>query len=118
MESLIANMPAAASPLDGSRRLVVKIGSALLVDDDSGHIRRSWLDALMDDVAGLRRRGVEVLIVSSGAIALGRRHLGIGHARPKLEEKQAAAATGQRSEERRVGKGCVSTCRSRGSTYP
>src|SRR3546814_3934527 len=54
MESLIANMPAAASPLDGSRRLVVKIGSALLVDDDSGHIRRSWLDALMDDVAGLR----------------------------------------------------------------
>src|SRR3546814_9711475 len=48
MESLIANMPAAASPLDGSRRLVVKIGSALLVDDDSGHIRRSWLDALID----------------------------------------------------------------------
>jgi len=87
--------PASASPLAESRRLVVKIGSALLVDDRSGRIRRGWLDALMDDVAGLRRRGVEVLIVSSGAIALGRRHLGIDHARPKLEEKQAAAATGQ-----------------------
>ena len=82
-------------PLADTRRLVVKIGSALLVDDRSGAIRRSWLDALMDDVAGLRRRGIEVLIVSSGAIALGRRHLGIGQARPKLEEKQAAAAVGQ-----------------------
>ncbi|MEQ9333075.1 glutamate 5-kinase [Thalassobaculum sp.] len=87
--------PAAASPLSAARRLVVKIGSALLVDERSGRVRRAWLDALMDDVAGLRARGVEVLIVSSGAIALGRRHLGIGHARPKLEEKQAAAATGQ-----------------------
>jgi len=89
------NTPPAASPLAEARRLVVKIGSALLVDERSGRIHRDWLDALMDDVAALRRRGVEVLIVSSGAIALGRRHLGIDHARPKLEEKQAAAATGQ-----------------------
>lgn len=87
--------PAAVSPLTDARRLVVKIGSALLVDDRSGSIRREWLDALMDDVAGLRQRGIEVLIVSSGAIALGRRHLGIGQSRPKLEEKQAAAAVGQ-----------------------
>ncbi|MEQ8818546.1 MAG: glutamate 5-kinase [Thalassobaculum sp.] len=94
-EPAAGTRPAAASPLSAARRLVVKIGSALLVDERSGRVRRAWLDALMDDVAGLRARGVEVLIVSSGAIALGRRHLGIGHARPKLEEKQAAAATGQ-----------------------
>lgn len=82
-------------PLATTRRLVIKIGSALLVDEATGAIRRSWLDALMDDVAALRAARVEVLIVSSGAIALGRRHLGLRHARPKLEEKQAAAATGQ-----------------------
>ncbi|MEO3428176.1 glutamate 5-kinase [Pelagibius sp. CAU 1746] len=77
-----------------ARRLVVKIGSALLVDDD-GQIRRPWLDALADDVAALMKRGCEVLLVSSGAIAVGRRHLGLTHKAPRLEEKQAAAATGQ-----------------------
>jgi glutamate 5-kinase len=78
-----------------ARRIVVKIGSALLVDDDSGNIRRTWLDALADDVAQCRRRGQDVIIVSSGAIAVGRRHLGLAAGRLKLEEKQAAAATGQ-----------------------
>ncbi|HEY7689481.1 MAG TPA: glutamate 5-kinase, partial [Dongiaceae bacterium] len=78
-----------------ARRIVVKIGSALLVDEDSGNIRRSWLDALADDVAQCRRRGQDVIIVSSGAIAVGRRHLGLAAGRLKLEEKQAAAATGQ-----------------------
>lgn len=77
------------------RRLVVKIGSALLVDDESGDVRRAWLDALADDVAALRAKGTEVLIVSSGAIAVGRRHLGLTGRAIKLEEKQAAAATGQ-----------------------
>ena len=81
--------------IDESRRLVIKIGSALLVDEETGALRRDWLDALADDIADLRRAGVEVLVVSSGAIALGRRHLGIDQIRPKLEEKQAAAATGQ-----------------------
>jgi glutamate 5-kinase len=81
--------------IDESRRLVIKIGSALLVDEETGAVRRPWLDALADDIAELRRAGVEVLVVSSGAIALGRRHLGIDQVRPKLEEKQAAAATGQ-----------------------
>ena len=81
--------------IDESRRLVIKIGSALLVDEETGSVRRAWLDALADDIAELRRAGVEVLVVSSGAIALGRRHLGIDQVRPKLEEKQAAAATGQ-----------------------
>ena len=80
--------------LADARRLVVKIGSALLVDDD-GKIRRQWLDALTDDVAALRKRGTEVLLVSSGAIAVGRRHLGLTHKALRLEEKQAAAATGQ-----------------------
>jgi glutamate 5-kinase len=86
---------AASRHLDDARRLVVKIGSALLVDDESGDVRRSWLDALADDVAALRARDVEVILVSSGAIAVGRRHLGLTGRALKLEEKQAAAATGQ-----------------------
>ena len=77
------------------RRLVVKIGSALLVEQESGTLRRAWLNALADDVAALVRRGVEVMIVSSGAIAVGRRHLGLTHRTLRLEESQAAAATGQ-----------------------
>jgi glutamate 5-kinase len=85
----------ALSGLAAARRLVVKIGSALLVDEARGTIRREWLDALTDDVAALMRRGTEVLLVSSGAIAVGRRHLGLTQQALRLEEKQAAAATGQ-----------------------
>ncbi|MEE8273219.1 MAG: glutamate 5-kinase, partial [Alphaproteobacteria bacterium] len=59
--------------LTAARRIVVKIGSALLVDEASGHLQRKWLDALADDVAAMRARGQQVLLVSSGAIALGRR---------------------------------------------
>ncbi|WP_420345533.1 glutamate 5-kinase [Pelagibius sp.] len=81
--------------LGRSRRLVVKIGSALLVDHARGAIHRQWLDALADDVAELMAAGTEVVLVSSGAIALGRRHLGLTQSGLKLEEKQAAAATGQ-----------------------
>jgi len=77
------------------KRLIVKIGSALLVDDATGDIRRAWLEALVADLARCRKRGQEVLIVSSGAIAVGRRHLGLTGRALKLEEKQAAAATGQ-----------------------
>jgi len=84
--------PAAA--LAAARRLVVKIGSALLVAE-RGEIRRLWLAALADDVARCRARGQEVILVSSGAIAVGRRHLGLASRRLRLEEKQAAAATGQ-----------------------
>jgi glutamate 5-kinase len=90
-----ANLAQAGERLLSARRLVVKIGSALLVDEASGAIRRDWLDALGDDVAECRRRGQEVLIVSSGAIAVGRRHLGLDSGKLRLEEKQAAAATGQ-----------------------
>ena len=86
---------ASAPALEAARRLVIKVGSALLVDEEKGDIRRAWLDALADDVARLKKRGVEVVLVSSGAIAAGRRHLGLLHKGLKLEEKQAAAATGQ-----------------------
>ena len=81
--------------LQGAKRVVVKIGSALLVDDESGRIRRAWLDALTDDVAALVENGSEVILVSSGAIAVGRRHLGLRSGNLKLEEKQASAASGQ-----------------------
>ncbi|MDE1149442.1 MAG: glutamate 5-kinase [Azospirillaceae bacterium] len=82
-------------PVLGARRLIVKIGSALLVDGETHQIRRDWLDGVCDDVAALRRRGVDVVIVSSGAVAVGREHLGLVGRPLKLEEKQAAAATGQ-----------------------
>jgi glutamate 5-kinase len=81
-------------PLSSHRRITVKIGSALLVDRESG-LKRDWLASLCADVAGLRAAGAEVLVVSSGAIALGRNVLGLGRRALKLEESQAAAAAGQ-----------------------
>ncbi len=84
-----------ARPLREARRVVIKIGSALLVDQASGRLNRAWLEALAEDVARLRKRNQEVLIVSSGAIALGRRHLGLDAGKLRLEESQAAAAVGQ-----------------------
>jgi glutamate 5-kinase len=87
---------ASASPLKSARRLVVKIGSALIVDETDGEIRTTWLDGLADDIVGLRAAGVEVIIVTSGAVAIGRGVLGFGRKRGlRLEEKQAAAAVGQ-----------------------
>ncbi len=81
-----------------SQRLVVKIGSALLAHDD-GQLRVEWLDALAQDVAALRASGVEVMLVSSGAIAVGRRLLELARGPRnqvlRLDESQAAAATGQ-----------------------
>jgi glutamate 5-kinase len=84
-----------ARPLLRARRVVIKVGSALLVDAANGRLNRAWLETLAADVAELRRRGQEVLLVSSGAIALGRRRLGLNASRLRLEEKQAAAAVGQ-----------------------
>lgn len=80
--------------LKNYRRITVKIGSALLVDRQSG-LKREWLASLADDVAALAESGAEVLVVSSGAIALGRTILGLGKRALKLEESQAAAAVGQ-----------------------
>jgi glutamate 5-kinase len=76
------------------RRLVVKIGSALLTDE-AGNVNQRWLSGIAADVAALREAGSEVLIVSSGAIAIGCRLLGIRRQRARLEMLQAAAAAGQ-----------------------
>jgi glutamate 5-kinase len=76
-------------------RIVIKIGSALFVDQETGTLDRPWLSALCDDVAELSRGGKEIVVVSSGAVALGRRELNIQTRKPLLEEKQAAAAAGQ-----------------------
>ncbi|MEW6634826.1 MAG: glutamate 5-kinase [Pseudomonadota bacterium] len=80
--------------LKSYRRITVKIGSALLVDRATG-LKRDWLTSLADDIAALANAGAEVLVVSSGAIALGRTILGLGKRALKLEESQAAAAVGQ-----------------------
>ena len=85
----------ASSRLARARRVVVKVGSALLVERSTGRVNRAWLETLASDVAALRTRGQEVVLVSSGAIALGRRQLGLGSGRLRLEESQAAAAVGQ-----------------------
>jgi len=82
-----------ARSLKAYSRIVVKIGSALLVE--KGELKRTWLDALVSDLAGLADDGSEVLIVSSGSIALGRGILGLPKGPLKLEESQAAAAAGQ-----------------------
>src|SRR6202035_4804001 len=84
-----------ASPLLQARRIVVKVGSALLVDQDTGRLNRTWLETLVEDLLRLRKRGQRVILVSSGAIALGRRRLGLAKGSLRLEESQAAAAVGQ-----------------------
>ena len=81
--------------LDRFQRIVVKVGSSLLVDRDDGAIRRDWLGALVDDLAALHMRGADVLVVSSGAIALGRTVLRLPAGALRLEDSQAAAAVGQ-----------------------
>jgi glutamate 5-kinase len=84
-----------SDPLVSAKRVVVKIGSALLVDRESGALRRDWLASVCADIAALRQEGREIIIVSSGAIALGRKALGLRDGTLKLEESQAAAAAGQ-----------------------
>lgn len=84
---------AAATPLANARRIIVKTGSALIADKD-GHPRADWLARLAADIAQWRNEGREIVLVASGAIALGRNSLGRPLLR-RLEEKQAAAALGQ-----------------------
>ncbi len=81
--------------LNTAKRLVIKVGSALLVDRQSGALRQSWLEALAEDVACLRARGTDVVLVSSGSIALGRSKLNLPASALTLEQSQAAAAVGQ-----------------------
>jgi len=81
--------------ITSAKRVVVKIGSALLVDAESGQLKRPWLESLTADLAQCRARGQEIIVVSSGAIALGRRVLRLPPGVLKLEQAQAAAAVGQ-----------------------
>jgi glutamate 5-kinase len=90
-----ASLTRGGSRLARARRVVIKIGSALLVERASGRVNRAWLESLAEDVARLRKRGQEVVIVSSGAIALGRLKLSLATGRLRLEESQASAAVGQ-----------------------
>jgi glutamate 5-kinase len=78
-----------------AKRIVVKIGSSLLVDGASGTLKADWLAALADDIAALRAAGKDVIVVSSGAIALGRNVLKLPKGALKLEDSQAAASVGQ-----------------------
>ena len=81
--------------LTSAKRIVVKIGSALLVDREKGTLKSDWLRSLADDVAWLRGQGIDVVLVSSGSIALGREVLGLPRKNLPLEQSQAAAAVGQ-----------------------
>ena len=78
-----------------ARRIVVKIGSALIVEPAKGAVKGRWLASLVEDIAAIRNEGGEVIVVSSGAIALGRRSLDLAAKPLRLEESQAAAAVGQ-----------------------
>ncbi|MEQ1715684.1 MAG: glutamate 5-kinase [Hyphomicrobium sp.] len=78
-----------------ARRVVIKIGSALLVERDTGRLKTEWLNSLMDDVCELARQGKDIVLVSSGAIALGRHALKLPKGALELEQSQAAAAVGQ-----------------------
>ncbi|SPF81307.1 glutamate 5-kinase [Pseudoprimorskyibacter insulae] len=81
--------------LSSAKRVVIKIGSALLVDKASGALRDAWLRSLAEDVTRLKARGMDVVLVSSGSIALGREVLGLPRKALPLEQSQAAAAVGQ-----------------------
>ena len=81
--------------LSKAKLVVVKVGSALLVDSASGELRRDWLNSLCADVAALKAESRQVILVSSGAIALGRRALKLKSGALRLEDSQAAAAAGQ-----------------------
>lgn len=86
---------AALNPFCETQRLVIKVGSALLVDPETGQLNDDWLSGLCADIAALKRKNIDVVLVSSGAIALGRSRLGLMEQDLSLPDKQACAATGQ-----------------------
>ncbi len=88
-------MTARTPALADFRRIVIKVGSALLVDSARGKVRLAWLTSLAEDIGALHRQGKEIMVVSSGAIALGRTVLSLPRGPLKLEDSQAAAAVGQ-----------------------
>lgn len=83
------------NPLANVKRVVIKIGSALIADDARATLRKSWLAGIAEDIAHLKAQGKQVIIVSSGAVALGRFTLGYGSKKLELAERQASAASGQ-----------------------
>jgi glutamate 5-kinase len=84
----------AAALIHAARRITIKVGSSLLVDPSERRVRKQWLASLGEDIAALRASGKQIVVVSSGAVALGRVHLGLRKS-PRLDHKQAAAAAGQ-----------------------
>jgi glutamate 5-kinase len=88
-------MSEAKERLRAARRVVVKVGSSLLVDGEMGEVRADWLASLARDIEAAKARSCQVIVVSSGAIALGRRRLALPKGPLKLEQSQAAAAVGQ-----------------------
>lgn len=88
------NYPMAKEILQQANRIVVKVGSSLLVDEKTG-LRKQWLDSLIDDIASLHKKNCEILIVSSGAIVLGKKILTLPNRPLRLDESQAAASVGQ-----------------------
>ena len=88
METLINRLAKA-------KRIVIKVGSALLVEQKTGSVKQAWLTSLVDDLAALKAKGADIILVSSGAIALGRFKLGFAKGKLELPQSQAAAAVGQ-----------------------
>jgi glutamate 5-kinase len=93
--AVVSPPPASTPCLKNFKRIVIKVGSSLLVDRGQGCVKRKWLESLGQDIAELHAQGADILIVSSGAIALGRTVLGLPERDLKLEDSQAAAAIGQ-----------------------
>jgi glutamate 5-kinase len=93
--AMSAAAPAKSPALADFRRVVVKVGSSLLVDAKAGRLKEAWLAALADDIAALHKEKRDIIVVSSGAIALGRSVLKLAAGPLKLEDSQAAAAVGQ-----------------------
>ena len=81
--------------LKNAKRIVIKIGSSLIANEDAGDLRTLWLSQLVADIAALQATGKEIIVVTSGAVALGRLTLKLGKHKLSLEEKQATAACGQ-----------------------
>ncbi len=90
-----AQTDAMVTALTGAQRVVVKVGSSLLIDKATGRLNRAWLESLATEFVRMRANGQQVLLVSSGAIALGRAYLEMSPGQSRLEEHQAAAAAGQ-----------------------
>ena len=94
-QSAARSLASALPRLESFRRIVIKVGSSLLVDRAQGCVKRAWLASLAQDIAALHGQGADLLVVSSGSVALGRTVLGLPNGGLKLEDSQAAAAVGQ-----------------------